>query len=470
MLCEDEIVSRFLATSLFVSPEVVAYIKEQDDPGLIDRIIAGTPEGTFVVSPDCIPALKKVRDGTRFLADPVCEVLAGMENSAESIRDFEEYITYFRNRFTRLSTFMRGRIQPVPIEALARTGRYQEEEVSFIGMVSNVRSTANGNKMVEVEDPTGTMRVLFNKSREGFSEAEKILPDEVIGVRGKLSQDGNIFFANTLVRPDIPLSNAPYRSERPGRAVLISDIHVGSDTFLEDEWHRFADWISGQEDIGYLVIAGDLVDGIGIYPGQEKELVIKNIYQQYEALGEMLSALPERLTIVISPGNHDVVRGAEPQPAIPTAFRIGYPANCVWVENPALVSLQGVRVLIYHGRSFDDMIGTIPGASYNRPAEIMEEMLKRRHLAPIFGMRTPIAPGKKDPLIIDPVPEVLFTGHVHISGIKRYRGVLMINAGTWQSQTAFQKQMNTVPTPAQAVVLDLQSLETEIVDFLTPGS
>jgi len=470
MLCEDEIVSRFLATSLFVSPEVVAYIKEQDDPGLIDRIIAGTPEGTFVVSPDCIPALKKVRDGTRFLADPVCEVLAGMENSAESIRDVEEYITYFRNRFTRLSTFMRGRIQPVPIEALARTGRYQEEEVSFIGMVSNVRSTANGNKMVEVEDPTGTMRVLFNKSREGFSEAEKILPDEVIGVRGKLSQDGTIFFANTLVRPDIPLSNAPYRSERPGRAVLISDIHVGSDTFLEDEWHRFADWISGQEDIGYLVIAGDLVDGIGIYPGQEKELVIKNIYQQYEALGEMLSALPERLTIVISPGNHDVVRGAEPQPAIPLAFRKGYPANCVWVENPALVSRQVVRVLMYHGRSFDDMIGTIPGASYNRPAEIMEEMLKRRHLAPIFGMRTPIAPGKKDPLIIDPVPEVLFTGHVHISGIKRYRGVLMINAGTWQSQTAFQKQMNTVPTPAQAVVLDLQSLETEIVDFLTPGS
>jgi len=337
-------------------------------------------------------------------------------------------------------------------------------------MVSTVRSTANGNKMVEMEDTTGTMRVLFNKSRDGFAEAEKILPDEVIGVRGKLSRDGNIFFADTLVRPDIPLSNAPYRSERPGKAVLISDIHVGSNTFLEDEWHRFVDWLSAREDVGYLLIAGDLVDGIGIYPGQDKELVIKNIYKQYEALGEMLSALPNQLKILISPGNHDVVRGAEPQPAIPPAFRKGYPENCVWVENPALVSLQGVRVLMYHGRSFDDMIGTIPGASYRHPEEIMEEMLKRRHLAPIFGMRTPIAPGRKDPLIIDPVPEVLFTGHVHISGIKRYRGVLMINAGTWQSQTAFQKQMNTVPTPAQAVVLDLQSLEPEIVDFLKPES
>lgn len=466
MLCEQEIVSRFFATGLLASPEVVAYIREQDDPGLIDRIIAGTPEGTIVVEPSCVPALKKVRDGTRFLADPECEILAGKENTAQSIRDFEEYVSYFRNRFTRLSGFMRSRIQPVPIEALTRTGRYHEEDVSFIGMVSNVRTTANGNKIAEVEDVTGTMRVLFNKSRDGFAEAEKILPDEVIGVRGKLSQDGNIFFADTLIRPDIPLSNDPYHSKEPGKAVLISDIHIGSDTFLEDEWHRFADWLSGRDDIGYLLIAGDLVDGIGVYPGQDRELVITNIYEQYRALGELLSALPRRLTIVISPGNHDVVRGAEPQPAIPQAFRVGYPDNCIWVENPALVSLQGVRVLMYHGRSFDDMIGMIPGATYRHPEEIMEEMLKRRLLAPTFGLRTPIAPGKTDALVIEPVPEVLFTGHVHISGIKRYRGVLMINAGTWQSQTAFQKQMNTVPTPAQAVVLDLQTLEPELIDFM----
>ncbi|MDD3622930.1 MAG: DNA polymerase II small subunit, partial [Methanofollis sp.] len=53
----------------------------------------------------------------------------------------------------------------------------------------------------------------------------------------------------------------------------------------------------------------------------------------------------------------------------------------------------------------------------------------------------------------------------HISGIKRHRGVLMVNAGTWQSQSAFQKQMNVEPTPAQAVVIDLQSLEPMVFDF-----
>ena len=55
----------------------------------------------------------------------------------------------------------------------------------------------------------------------------------------------------------------------PGKAVLISDVHVGSDTFLETCWNKFADWLS-DSDHSYLLIAGDLVDGIGIYPGQER--------------------------------------------------------------------------------------------------------------------------------------------------------------------------------------------------------
>jgi DNA polymerase II small subunit len=67
--------------------------------------------------------------------------------------------------------------------------------------------------------------------------------------------------------------------------------------------------------------------------------------------------------------------------------------------------------------------------------------------------------------VINPIPEILLTGHVHIMGITRYRGVLGINAGTWQGQTGFQKQMNINPTPARAVEVDLQTLEYQVRDF-----
>lgn len=360
---------------------------------------------------------------------------------------------------------IRGRCSPIPIEALKRNSRYRQEEFAVTGMVMDGRNTGKGHKMVELEDPTGSINILFNKDRPDFEEAEKIVPDEVIGVRGTLSAEGTLMFADQLFRPDIPFTYAPYTSDRPGYAALISDVHVGSDTFLEDAWLRFGDWLS-DSDISYLLIAGDLVDGIGIYPGQEKELVVPNIYEQYDAFSDMLNALPSRIRIVCGPGNHDVVRGAEPQPAIPDKFIPKLPANCTCVENPAVVNLQGVRVLMYHGRSFDDLIGLIPGASYEQAHDIIPEMLKRRHLAPCYGKRTPIAADTVDRLVIDPIPEVVHCGHVHIMGISRYRGVLGINAGTWQSQTAFQKQMNIQPTPAKAIVLDLQTLQPEVYDFL----
>ncbi len=464
MLDAQEITLRFLDTKLQVHPDVVRYIQEQDEPDLIDRIIAQVPDNTIVVSSHHIPGMHATRDGTRFLVDPMVEVVSGSAGTSGAVNGTGDYLHYFRDRYNRLGSMIRGRVGAMPIEDLTRSNRYRQEECTIIGMVVEVKTTTNGHRIAEIEDSSASISVLFRKDRPVFGDAERIIHDEVIGVRGKLSNDGRLFFAEQLYRPDIRIDNTPFKSEQPGSAVFISDVHVGSNTFLGECWNRFADWLS-DSDYGYLLIAGDLVDGIGIYPGQESELTIKNIYEQYDAFGAMLSDLPSRIRIIVSPGNHDVVRGAEPQPVIPAAFTKKFPSNCLLVENPAVVNLQGVRVLMYHGRSIDDMIGLIPGASYEQSGLMMEEMLQRRHLAPAYGRKTPIAAGKTDRLIIDPLPEILHTGHVHIKGITNYRGVLGINAGTWQSQTAFQKQMNVNPTPALAVVVDLQTLVPETVSF-----
>jgi len=465
MLDAQEITLRFLDTRLQVHPDVVRYIQEQDNLELIDRIIAGVPEDTVVVSAKHIPGMNLTRDGMRFLTDPTVEIVSGCPGTSGSINGTEDYLHYFRDRFSKLGNMIRSRCGAIPLEALTRSNRYRQEECTVIGMVSEVKTTTNGHRIAEIEDTTANLTVLFRKDRPVFADAERLIMDEVIGVKGKLSNDGKLFFAEQMYRPDIRIDNKPYVSETPGKAVLISDVHVGSNTFLPDAWNRFVDWIA-ESDASYLLIAGDLVDGIGVFPGQEQELTIKNIYEQYDAFGDLISAIPHRIKIIVAPGNHDVVRGAEPQPVIPEQFTKKFPENCMLVENPAMVNLQGVRVLMYHGRSIDDMIGLIPGASYEQSGRMMEEMLQRRHLAPAYGRRTPIAAGKADRLIIDPLPEILHTGHVHISGLTQYRGVLGVNAGTWQSQTAFQKQMNVNPTPARAVMVDLQTLVPETFTFL----
>lgn len=400
------------------------------------------------------------------------EILAGRAGSSVPTATPEESFALFRDRYDALAAMMRPRVSPIPIEALVKqNNRFADTDIGAIGMVVESSTSAKGHRIVEIEDPTGTIKVLFNKNREGFDEAEKIIPDEVIGVRGKLARDtgggGGMIFSDTLFRPEIPLTHTISPSKEPGKAVLISDVHVGSDTFLPDAWDRFASWLENTPEVKYLLIAGDVVDGIGVYPNQDKELHIKTIYEQYDAVGEMLSSLPSHLQIVLSPGNHDAVRAAEPQPVLPEEFRTRFPSNVTFVENPAVVNIQSVNVLMYHGRSIDDLIKFIPGASYDHPGEIMEAMLKRRHLGPIYGQRTPLLSTPTDHLVIRDVPDILHTGHVHITDVISYRGVLGVNSGTWQGQTSFQKQMNINPTPGEAIVVDLFTMGYEKMCFHT---
>jgi DNA polymerase II small subunit len=249
----------------------------------------------------------------------------------------------------------------------------------------------------------------------------------------------------------------------------MSDIHVGSRTFLEDKWSKVSTWLAGGDEIAgsirYLVVSGDVVDGIGVYPRQDEELLIDDIYGQYEALARMIADLPDRISVIMLPGNHDAVRPAEPQPAFPTSIRNLFDSNVIFAGNPSLLSLEGVRVLAYHGRSMDDLVSAIPGMSYARPLDAMKAMLRMRHLAPIYGGKTPIAPEAEDHLIIEEVPDIFATGHVHAAGVDQYRGVVLVNSSTWQAQTPYQKMRNIQPMPARLPIVDLASGQAIVREF-----
>jgi len=77
----------------------------------------------------------------------------------------DAYVHYFRERYSRLGAMIRGRCSSMPIEALVRTGKFRGEVTTVIGMTGEVRTTTNGHRMVELEDPTGTIPVLFHKGR-----------------------------------------------------------------------------------------------------------------------------------------------------------------------------------------------------------------------------------------------------------------------------------------------------------------
>lgn len=380
----------------------------------------------------------------------------------------EDFRGYFVNRFEKLrkiittSITMRG---SSPISSVKKmTG-----EVKVVGMVSSVSTTKNGHKRIVIEDMEDSISVILMKGRKGFDEV--ILEDEVIGIVGSASSGDKekVIFANEIVRPDIPFRVFDDVKREPVYIASISDIHVGSKTFRRDDFKRMVRWIkSSSEDskqLKYMVLSGDVVDGIGVYPGQENDLELLNPLEQYEMLSELISEIPEDVMIYIMPGNHDVVRLPEPQPVFSERIRKMFNSNVTLLPNPFTLELEGKKILLYHGMSLNDMIELIPGANFETIGKAIEEILKRRHLSPRYGGKTPIVPSKVDHHVIEEVPDIFITGHVHSHAVGNYRGVRYVNSSTWQSQTDYQKMMNFSPNPSMLTLFDLHSKSILIRDF-----
>ncbi|HEV2428421.1 MAG TPA: DNA-directed DNA polymerase II small subunit [Thermoplasmata archaeon] len=430
---------------------------------MVERVVRGPPKPVDQAPRRIVGAAPRPTNGFALLTEGF--------NPPSGAGPLESFEGLFRSRFDQLSRLLRGRADLPNHRSIAELRR-SEGTVSLIAMIREVRATAEKHHLIlRLEDGTGAMEALV---LSGSPAARSVfLPDEVIGVRIALSRDRKrLARVDAVVRPDVPNGSAPRRSARPHRVVFLSDLHIGSRSFLEGPWSGLVRFLHGQgarpelaQEIEYVVVAGDLVDGIGIYPNQERDLAIHDIVEQYKALGRRLAELPKRLTVVVVPGNHDAVCPAEPQPALPEAIRSELPENVRSLGNPSTFSLEGVVVEAYHGRSFDDLIPAIPGASYAQPTEVMKRMLLMRHLAPIYGGRTPIAPLARDGLVVDPAPDILVTGHAHTFGVDRYRGVLLLNASAWQAETEYQRMRNLSPVPAQAAIVDLRDLSLTQLDF-----
>jgi len=382
--------------------------------------------------------------------------------------EYDDFVATFRDRYERLAGKLRGRVSHRNATALqAAPGG---GDAGMVGMISDIRSTASGHWLIELEDTTGVFPCLVMKDRAIAGLVEELLFDEVIAVEGTLSDDGGILFVDELYFPDVPRTYEPSTADRHVKAALISDVHVGSQEFVADAWSRFASWLHTEEAerIEYLLVAGDMVEGVGVYPDQDEELDIVDIFDQYRRFSEHLKEVPGDIEIVMIPGNHDAVRLAEPQPGFDEELRSIMTAHDARiVSNPAVVTIEGVSVLMYHGVSLDEVIAELPEekANYDEPHRAMYQLLKKRHVAPQFGGHTRLAPEEKDYLVMDEVPDIFHTGHVHKLGWGKYRNVMAVNSGCWQAQTDFQRSVNIDPDVGYAPVIDLDTLDMTVHKF-----
>lgn len=415
--------------------------------------------------------------GPAFFEGDGVRLISGLERMTikGKASDFRDY---FRDRLESLSSILRSRADVSGATTASQVpDGLKWHKVKFIGMVNSKKEFRDGTVVVELEDEEGLVKVTFRGDEAIKKKAARLLVDEVVCVLGA-TRNGSSVIAEDVIWPDIPYqSRTPVPSSDHAYAVLTSDIHIGSKTFLRDDFERFLGWLRGETDeprlneiankTKYLVIAGDLVDGVGIYPNQEEELEVADLYDQYRIAAEYLSTLPDRIKIIIIPGNHDACRPTLPTPPIYSDYAAPLYSmrNVLMLGDPSFVNLSGATFLLTHGRSLDDVIPFLPDCNFREPQRAMIELIKSRHIAPIYGEKTPLAPEPKDRLVIDPVPDIFHAGHVHVEGVAEYRGVLVVNSGTWQSQTKYQLSAGIVPKPSVVPVVDLTTMKTYELNF-----
>jgi DNA polymerase II small subunit len=407
-------------------------------------------------------------------------------NKKPQKRQAQDFISYFNSRYSLIESLLLNRQGLSNITSINRIKGRPADNISIIGAIFDKQVTKSGNIMLTLEDRTGMIKVLVSGSKKELLEmAKEIVVDEVLGISGSIKQE--IMFANNILLPDIMSETRLKKSPNEGYAVFLSDLHVGSQMFLANEFERFIKWINGnlgseaQREIAskvkYIFMAGDAVDGIGVYPNQQNELAIKDIYAQYEEYARLMLQIPKHIQLIMCPGNHDAMRISEPQPSFASEFSgtLAKMPNVTLVSNPAIVNIDssdtfsGINVLMYHGYSFDYYIANIDSirqnGGYDRADLVMKFLLRRRHLAPSHSSTLYLPDAEKDPLFIDIVPDIFATGHLHKTSASHYKNVTLICGSCWQSKTPFQEKLGHRPEPARVPVINLQTRDVKILKF-----
>ena len=404
--------------------------------------------------------------------------------------NISDFIEYFKIRYKTLREILLKRQELQDTISINRVlNKKDKEKVAVIGMLMTKDITKNDNFILQIEDLTGVIKVIIGKrDMDLYNICKEIMLDETLGFFGSFSK--GVLFAERIIFPDIPLTKEFKKSPDEVYVVCTSDIHVGSRLFHKNEFLNFIEWLNGNfgdenqkniaKKVKYLVVTGDLVAGVGVYPGQDKELTLKDINDQYKELGELLNKIRKDIFIILCPGDHDAVMVNEPQPILDKDFSksLYELSNVSLVTNPAFVNIHssetfsGFDFLLYHGHSFIYYANTVDHIRNSgwtgRGDLIMKYLLQRRHLSPTHGATTYLPESGHDPLVIDIVPDFLVSGHLHQISNLNYRNVSLIGCGCWEALTPYQEKTGNKADPGKVTLVNLKTRELKILNFLQP--
>ena len=298
-----------------------------------------TKQKLFQINQDDLENYFGIKEDKNLKSD--YKVLFEPSNKITSAEGISGYNSLFTSRFNKLKKIISDRPESKKLKSIASIKAVKSDDDMYVcGLVTSKISERNVTKLL-LEDPSGSFEgIIFDN--ELRKTADSLLNDQFIMARVGIGKNSGLIIKD-LISPGVP-DKASNRSESETFAVFLSDLHIGSKYFMEEEFSDFVSWLSSPDPVArkirFVLIGGDLVDGVGIYPNQDKELLCQTLEEQLKKMESLISKIPNYIKIFIIPGNHDPGRRALPQPAIPKKYnsKVWEKENVIMVGNPAVVS------------------------------------------------------------------------------------------------------------------------------------
>lgn len=391
--------------------------------------------------------------------------------------DIVPFRRLFQDRFERLSNILITHFNK--IDSVLKRNLLPEEIPRnkggiLLGMVQDTRVLHTNKFVIQLEDPESEIitNCVMVQDSKSFPEYRDILRDSVIGISGVLPKNfkgGNItaFWGKDVIRPSFSQIQFNPTSE-PHKLLFIADLHFGSKYFSRSIFAKLINFLNlKSEEISALIIAGDLVDGVGRFSDQKQEIIAHSLQAQYEGLATLLKEVPSHIQIMVIPGEHDATQTILPQPGIDK--QIGRPLfelpNLKSYGNPLRFSIEDLKFLVFHGQGNDMLFQKHRQHEPTNLISGIQHLLEYRHLCPEYGSFNPLAPFRKDYLVIDEIPNVIISGHFHQAQFMEYKGVKIVTCGTFKRGSEKKAHLEKEASIGVISILDTKSGKVDMIDL-----
>jgi len=302
-------------------------------------------------------------------------------------KDCTEYLS---KRYEEISKLLVKKLRLLNLMSLGKITQ-KTRNFSVIGMV---KEKDNEESTIMIEDQTGELVIHFDEI--GLKTFREIVLDEVLGA---VCEKKEVVRAKKIIWPDVPLRKHVNKTKDDAFCLFVSDLHMDDEKTNKKSYEKFLDWANKTKYTPfYIFVLGDI---------SSRKKDIKDFFYN----------LPKNAFKVFIKGEID-------------------PDTDVWdlvLPNPSLVKIENdILALLSHG----DFL-----ANYNdawkdlTPAMVMQNLLKKRHINPGFEFNPEIY--DIDPFLIDVLPDIFVSGHVHTPSLVNYKGVTMMTTGSFVSTPVF---------------------------------